>query len=351
MVAGSARPAGGRRVRRSRAVERFTLVTTTLGSTPTRPTRGLRRCSPPTGRPACARGASCWGAGVVEAAAAAGAQRSPGCRGHPDLLRDDSGRVIGVRTDLGDVTASLVIGADGRSSTVARLAGARSYHTYRAGECPRGATSTASSIRSGGCASASAPVSRSSPARPTRGSTWPVWRPRRPTRPGSSPTANRTRRAAPALAELADLLAARGGSGRFGPCPTWAVTSASRPARAGCSPATPGTSRIRRPRRASPTRSSRPSDSRRHRRATLRPRLPRRRVARLVALARPRLLRHALVRPRHGPRRATPPLTAEFLRGVAADPVAGAQLLQVLNREITPNDWMTAGRIIRAAAG
>src|SRR5262249_4179956 len=43
-----------------------------------------------------------------------------------ELLRDGD-RVVGVRTREGDLRARLVIGADGRSSTVARLAGAREY--------------------------------------------------------------------------------------------------------------------------------------------------------------------------------------------------------------------------------
>jgi flavin-dependent dehydrogenase len=66
---------------------------------------------------------------LAEAAAAAGADVRYGVRA-TDLLRDDSGRVTGVRTDRGDEHASLVVGADGRGSLVARLVGAP---TTRAG--------------------------------------------------------------------------------------------------------------------------------------------------------------------------------------------------------------------------
>lgn len=48
------------------------------------------------------------------------------------LLRDGAGRVCGVRTGDGAVRARLVIGADGRRSSVARLAGSREYDVYRA---------------------------------------------------------------------------------------------------------------------------------------------------------------------------------------------------------------------------
>ncbi|WP_051581630.1 NAD(P)/FAD-dependent oxidoreductase [Pseudonocardia acaciae] len=44
-------------------------------------------------------------------------------------LRHDGTRVTGVETTHGPVRASLVVGADGRHSTVARLAGAAEYHT------------------------------------------------------------------------------------------------------------------------------------------------------------------------------------------------------------------------------
>ncbi|WP_375502016.1 NAD(P)/FAD-dependent oxidoreductase [uncultured Jatrophihabitans sp.] len=49
-----------------------------------------------------------------------------------DMLRDGSGRVTGVRTREGTVTARLVVGADGRDSFVARAVGARKYATYSA---------------------------------------------------------------------------------------------------------------------------------------------------------------------------------------------------------------------------
>lgn len=41
---------------------------------------------------------------------------------------EEDGRVVGVRTDSGDLRARLVVGADGRSSTVAELCGSRRYN-------------------------------------------------------------------------------------------------------------------------------------------------------------------------------------------------------------------------------
>ena len=68
---------------------------------------------------------------LVDAAADAGAQVRMGAR-VSDLLSDDAGRVNGVRFIEGDseheLRARLVVGADGRQSTVARLAGARRYN-------------------------------------------------------------------------------------------------------------------------------------------------------------------------------------------------------------------------------
>ncbi|SHH10512.1 Dehydrogenase (flavoprotein) [Jatrophihabitans endophyticus] len=48
------------------------------------------------------------------------------------LLRDGTGRVCGVRTATGDIAAGVVVGADGRDSTVARLVGARRHSVYAA---------------------------------------------------------------------------------------------------------------------------------------------------------------------------------------------------------------------------
>lgn len=53
-----------------------------------------------------------------------------------DLVRDARGRVTGVRYktrdgEEGEIHARLVIGADGRNSTVARLVGTRSHHEWR----------------------------------------------------------------------------------------------------------------------------------------------------------------------------------------------------------------------------
>lgn len=52
-----------------------------------------------------------------------------------DLVRDDSGRVTGVHFtgrdgSAGSINAALVIGADGRRSTVARLVGAQAHHSW-----------------------------------------------------------------------------------------------------------------------------------------------------------------------------------------------------------------------------
>ena len=68
---------------------------------------------------------------LVEAAQEAGAELYAGS-GVTDLVRDQTNRVAGVRlnTSAGEreLSARLVIGADGRTSTVARLAGARQYN-------------------------------------------------------------------------------------------------------------------------------------------------------------------------------------------------------------------------------
>ncbi|WP_375487738.1 NAD(P)/FAD-dependent oxidoreductase [uncultured Mycobacterium sp.] len=72
---------------------------------------------------------------LVEAAARAGADVRTGCR-VTGLMHDDSGRVIGVRTDQGDVNARLVVGADGRHSIVAASAGAAEYLVTAPGRLP-----------------------------------------------------------------------------------------------------------------------------------------------------------------------------------------------------------------------
>ena len=59
---------------------------------------------------------------------AAGAKVEMGTSGH-GLLRQ-SGRVAGVTTSAGGRRARLVIGADGRNSRIARLAGAQAYHDH-----------------------------------------------------------------------------------------------------------------------------------------------------------------------------------------------------------------------------
>src|SRR2546423_9728585 len=60
---------------------------------------------------------------LAEAAQEAGADVRFGA-GVTGLVEED-GRVVGVRTGEGEVRARLVVGADGRNSTVAALAGAR----------------------------------------------------------------------------------------------------------------------------------------------------------------------------------------------------------------------------------
>jgi 2-polyprenyl-6-methoxyphenol hydroxylase-like FAD-dependent oxidoreductase len=62
---------------------------------------------------------------LLEAAAAAGAEIRTGTR--VIELLEDAGRVVGVRTNAGAVRASLVVGADGARSSVARLVGADQY--------------------------------------------------------------------------------------------------------------------------------------------------------------------------------------------------------------------------------
>jgi 2-polyprenyl-6-methoxyphenol hydroxylase-like FAD-dependent oxidoreductase len=68
---------------------------------------------------------------LVEAAGAAGAEVRTGTR-VTALLRDED-RVTGVRTDKGDMRAQLVVGADGRHSTVAEAVGAREYDVTQPG--------------------------------------------------------------------------------------------------------------------------------------------------------------------------------------------------------------------------
>lgn len=69
---------------------------------------------------------------LVTAAAAAGADVRT--RTAVDaLLRDDGGRVIGIRTSHGDIRARIVVGADGVNSMVARHVGARDYNVTSAG--------------------------------------------------------------------------------------------------------------------------------------------------------------------------------------------------------------------------
>jgi menaquinone-9 beta-reductase len=69
---------------------------------------------------------------LVDAAAAAGADVRTGLR-VTGLITED-GRVTGVDTAAGPIHGQLVVGADGRHSTVASLVGAREYHVAPAGK-------------------------------------------------------------------------------------------------------------------------------------------------------------------------------------------------------------------------
>jgi menaquinone-9 beta-reductase len=69
---------------------------------------------------------------LVDAAAAAGAEVRTGLR-VTGLITED-GRVTGVDTAVGPIYGRLVVGADGRHSTVASLVGAREYHVAPAGK-------------------------------------------------------------------------------------------------------------------------------------------------------------------------------------------------------------------------
>jgi 2-polyprenyl-6-methoxyphenol hydroxylase-like FAD-dependent oxidoreductase len=69
---------------------------------------------------------------LVDAAAAAGADVRTGLR-VGSLITED-GRVAGVDTPAGPIQGQLVVGADGRHSTVATLVGAREYHVSSAGK-------------------------------------------------------------------------------------------------------------------------------------------------------------------------------------------------------------------------
>lgn len=89
---------------------------------------------------------------LLEAAAAAGAEVRTEIAATGLLWSE--GRVLGVRTPQGDLRASLVVGADGRSSTVARLASAAEYRVEPAGRLFswayfEGATETEGHLRLG----------------------------------------------------------------------------------------------------------------------------------------------------------------------------------------------------------
>lgn len=68
---------------------------------------------------------------LVQSAGAAGAEVRTGAR--MTRLINDDGRVTGVQTDDGPIHARLVVGADGRHSTVASPVGAREYHVLPPG--------------------------------------------------------------------------------------------------------------------------------------------------------------------------------------------------------------------------
>ena len=72
---------------------------------------------------------------LVEAAVAAGADVRTGCR-VTGVIADETGRVTGVHTDHGPVSARLTVGADGRHSVVAASAGAAEYLVTPPGRVP-----------------------------------------------------------------------------------------------------------------------------------------------------------------------------------------------------------------------
>jgi len=69
---------------------------------------------------------------LVDAAAAAGADVRTGLRVTGLIIED--GRVTGVDTAAGPIHGRLVVGADGRHSTIASLVGSRDYHVAAAGK-------------------------------------------------------------------------------------------------------------------------------------------------------------------------------------------------------------------------
>lgn len=86
--------------------------------------------APHTKRPLCIRRET-LDALLVDAAAAAGAEVRTGVR-VTNLISED-GRATGVATTAGPIHGRLVVGADGRHSTVASLVGAREYHVAAPG--------------------------------------------------------------------------------------------------------------------------------------------------------------------------------------------------------------------------
>jgi menaquinone-9 beta-reductase len=71
---------------------------------------------------------------LAEVAVGAGVELRTGCR--VTGIRTSGSRVIGIDTDNGPVGAALVVGADGRSSVVAKSVGARKYLANPAGRIP-----------------------------------------------------------------------------------------------------------------------------------------------------------------------------------------------------------------------
>lgn len=71
---------------------------------------------------------------LIDGAVDAGAEVRTGCPVDHVIMED--GRAVGVSTRDGEIRAHLVVGADGRSSTVAGSVGASEYCTRRAGRLP-----------------------------------------------------------------------------------------------------------------------------------------------------------------------------------------------------------------------
>jgi 2-polyprenyl-6-methoxyphenol hydroxylase-like FAD-dependent oxidoreductase len=195
---------------------------------------------------------------LVEAAAAAGVEVHTGS-GVTELLQE-GGRIAGVRTRQRAFRAPLVVGADGRASTVANLAGAAEYRAEPPGRLFswgyfEGVAEDEGRLRLGKIgelAYLSCPTDSGlflagvCPLMAARTLTSPT------ARAGSRPGSRAGR-------SLPGCWRGHGASGRFAFSPTGTASCARRRDPAGSCSATPATSRTRRRRRGYPTPSARPS--------------------------------------------------------------------------------------------